>query len=181
VALTAIGCVLIRRVLLQVVMLQFPSVAWTDGIAVPLAVATPMTFILGIGEALIRAVEASAAVALFVAALRGANRRWLPAAAAALIVFCISLDAGVTIHQTALMLLSAVTAGVVVWLIAEYVLGDNLLAYPLTIALILILNGSGELLQNHRGDLQIAAFIEIAAAIALAIWVAAPRADPEHA
>jgi len=180
-ALTAIGCFLIRRVVLQVVMLRFPSVAWTDGIAVPLAVATPMPFLLGIGEALVRAVEASAAVALFVAALRGANRRWLPAAAAALVVFLISLDAGVTIHQTGLMLLSAVTAGVVVWLIAEYVLRDNLAAYPLTIALILILNQAGALLQNERADLQTAAFIEIAAAIALAIWVAAPRANPENA
>ena len=79
------------------------------------------------------------------------------------------------------MLLSAVTAGVVVWLVAEYVLRDNLAAYPLTIALILILNQAGALLQNDRADLQTAAFIEIAAAIALAIWVAAPRANPEHA
>jgi membrane protease YdiL (CAAX protease family) len=180
-ALTAIGCVLIRRVLLQVVMLQFPSVAWTNGIAVPLSVGTPMPFILGIGDALIRAIEASAAIALFVAALRGANRRWLPAAAAALIVFCMSLDAGVTAHQTPLMLLSSATAGLLAWLIGEYVLRDNLLAYPLTIALVLILNSGGALLQNHRADLQTAAFIEIAAAVALAIWVAAPRVIPENA
>jgi hypothetical protein len=180
-ALTAIGCVLIRRVLLQIVMLQFPSVAWTNGISVPLAVAAPVPFILGIGEALIRAIEGSAAVALFVAALRGANRPWLPAAAAGLIVFLISLDAGVTAQQTALMLLSAVTAGAVVWLIAEYILRDNLAAYPVTIALVLLLNHAGVLFQNHRADLQIAAFIDIAAAIALAIWVATPRPLAEHA
>jgi membrane protease YdiL (CAAX protease family) len=180
-ALITIGCVLIRRALLQLVMLQFPSVAWTNGIAVPLSVATPMPFILGIGDALIRAVEASAAIALFVAALREAKRRWLPAAAAALVVFCMSIDDGVTLHQTPLMLLSAVTAGLLAWLIGEYVLRDNLLAYPLTVALVLILNSAGTLLQNHRADLQTAAFIEIAAAVALAIWVAVPRPAPEHA
>ena len=180
-ALITIGCVMIRRVLLQLVMLQFPSVAWTNGIAVPLAVATPMPFILAIGEAVVRAVEASAGIALFVAALAGANRRWLPAAAAALAVFCISLDASVTLHQTPLMLLSSVTAAALVWLIAEYMLRDNLLAYPLTVALILVLNSAAALLQNDRADLRTAAFIEIAAAVALAIWVAAPRPAPEHA
>jgi hypothetical protein len=180
-AFITIGCVMIRRALLQWVMLQFPSVAWTNGIAVPLVVATPMPFILDIGEAVVRAVEASAAIALFVGALREANRQWLPAAAAALVAFCISLDGSVTLHQTPLMLLSAVTAGLLAWLIGKYVLRDNRLAYPLTVALILILNSAGVLLQHHRPDLQTVAFIEIAAAVALAIWVAAPQPLPEHA
>jgi len=172
----------IRRVGFQFIMHHFPSVAWTSGIDVPIEVAIPLPFILGIGDAIIRAIEVAAAAALFVTALRAANRPWLPSAAAAVAYFCTSLDSSATLRQTPLMLLSAASAALLLWLLTTYVMRNNLLAYPLAVALALLLSDAATLLQNHRADLQTAGIVEIAAVIALVIWIAAPRSSPiEHA
>ena len=181
-ALIALGAAVIRRVGVQIIMLHFPSVAWTSGIDVPIEVAIPLPFIFGIGDAIIRSIEVAAAAALFVTALRGANRPWLPSAAAAVAYFCTSLDSSATLRQTPLMLLSAASAALLLWLLTTYVMRNNLLAYPLAVALALLLSDAATLLQNHRADLQTAAIVEIAAVIALVIWIAAPRSSPiEHA
>jgi hypothetical protein len=59
---------------------------------------------------------------------------------------------------------------------------NNLLAYPLAVALALLLGDASTLLQNHRADLQAGGIAEIAASIALIIWIATPRPSPiEHA
>ena len=80
------------------------------------------------------------------------------------------------------MLLSAASAALLLWLLTTYVMRNNLLAYPLAVALALLLSDAATLLQNHRADLQTAGIVEIAAVIALVIWIAAPRSSPiEHA
>jgi len=62
----------------------------------------------------------------------------------------------------------------IIWFAARFLLGGNLLAYPLTIALVTLASRIGLLLQNHRPDLLLNAAIEIAFALALIAWVALP-------
>jgi membrane protease YdiL (CAAX protease family) len=182
-ALLAIGLVLIRRLALQWMTQAFPSMSTAGVVDIPQAVNIAWPSLLAIGEAALRAMEASAAVALFVVGLRGMPRaeRFADATAIAAIFF-VSLDPTTRPPEAPFMLFSAVTAAVLAWLIIRYVLGNNLLSYPVAVALAMLLGSAAALLQNHRPDLIANAVVEIAAAVALAIWIAArgPRiADNE--
>ena len=183
-AITAIALTAIRRVTLQLLANAFPNAVRLAGFDVPdlLAIAAPSLVI--IGEAAVRAIEASAALALFVHGLRGLGpvnapdrpRRLSsmgPDAIAIIAVFCLSLDAGARAPQMPLMLLSAASTALLAWAIVRYVLGANLLAYPLVIALLLLINGAATLLQNHRPDLIFHGIVVASAAVALVAWYAA--------
>jgi len=172
-ALLAIGLALIRRLALQWMTQAFPSSASAGGVDIPQAVNMTLPSLLAIGEAALRAIEASAAVALFVVGLRGMPRaeRFGDATAIAAIFF-VSLDPTMRPPEAPFMLFSAATAAVLAWLIVRYVLGTNLLAYPIAVALAMLLASAATLLQNHRPDLIANAVVEIAASIALAVWIA---------
>ena len=80
-----------------------------------------------------------------------------------------------------LMLLASVTGALVVWAVVRFILRENLLAYPLAVALALLLGSAVTLLQNQRSDLIVNAVVEIVAAIALAVWIAYPtHSEPQH-
>ena len=72
------------------------------------------------------------------------------------------------------MLIAAATAAALAWAIVRYVFGTNLLAYPIAVALAMLLGSAATLLQNHRPDLIANAIVEIAATVALVIWIAYP-------
>ena len=179
-ALLAIGFVVIRRASLQWIVNAFPSIGSANGVDIPQAVDMSMPSLLAIGETALRAVEASAAVALFVVGLRGIPRadRYADAVAIAAVLFLV-LDPTAHHGQIAFMLFSAATATLLAWLLVRYVLRSNLLAYPLAVALATLLSSAATLLQNHRVDLIANGVIVLIVAIALAIWVAYPRL--EHA
>jgi hypothetical protein len=61
--------------------------------------------------------------------------------------------------------------------VIRYVFGTNLLAYPLTIAVALLVGNGADLLQNHRSDLRLNGIIEIVVAVGLLIWAGAPKAS----
>ena len=76
-------------------------------------------------------------------------------------VFLTALDSSANLHQTPLMLVSAALFAVLALIVVRYILGTNLLAYPLTIAVSILLGNAADLLQNHRRDLMINGIAEV--------------------
>jgi hypothetical protein len=108
-------------------------------------------------------------------ALRGfTSKPWLPALVGILAIFFAAIDASANARQTPLMLVGAAMTAGIAFIAIRYVLGANLLAYPLTIAVALLLGNGADLLQNHRADLTLNGVVEIVAGVALLIWAAAP-------
>ncbi len=175
-ALIALGLVITRRAALQWIAQAFPSIASAGGVDIPQAVNMAAPSALAIGQAVVRAIEASAAIALFVVGVRAMPRadRFAELTAITAILF-ITLDPNARGSQSAFMLISAATAAVLVWFLVRYVLRDNFLAYPLTAVFALLLGSASTLLQNHRSDLIANGVIVLVAAFALAAWVAFPR------
>jgi hypothetical protein len=138
--------------------------------------------VIDIGQAVIRAIEASAVMALFVVSLRGMPRaKQLADITAILALFFVTLEPSTNATEAPLMLLSAVSAALVVWFVVRFVLRENLLAYPLAAALALLLGSAASLLQNQRNDLILNGVVEIIAAIAFIVWIAYPKySEPQH-
>jgi membrane protease YdiL (CAAX protease family) len=173
-ALTAIALIVIRRVGLQLIALRWPAMENFDPLHVPDAVALPLPSLLTAGQTVTRTLIVAAAAALFIGALQTLRgKSWLPSVAGTALVFFASLDSSAKPEQLPLALLAAASAALLAWLIARHVLGANLLAWPLAAALAMLLGEAATLLQNHRPDLQVHGWIEIAVAAVIVIWVAA--------
>lgn len=173
-AFTAIAITAIRRFALYLAAGAFPYAVTMDALDVPDFVALPMPALLLIGEGVVRAIETSAAIALFVYALRGfEGPKWLPDAIGVVGVFCLSLDAGARGAQIPMAIFSALTAALIAWITVRFVLGGNLIAYPLAALLAFLLNGAASLLQHHRADLTTNAAIVGVAIFALVMWFGA--------
>jgi len=175
-ALTAISIAVLFRVALQAITLRFPALTSVHGFNVAEAVALPLPALVGIFSTAMRTLTACAVFGLFMLALRGFSARpWLPATIGTIAIFLAAIDANANLKETPLMLASAAVTAALAFILIRYVLGTNLLAYPLTIAVFLLLANGADLLQNHRADLTINGIIEIVVAIALLIWAAMPR------
>jgi membrane protease YdiL (CAAX protease family) len=178
-ALTTISIAIIFRVAEQAIALRFPALTSVHGLNAPDFVAVPLPGLLGIVSAIRWTLIGCAAFGLFMLALRGFTARpWLPAAIGTIAIFLAALDASANLNETPLMLISAAVAATLAFIVIRFVLGTNLLAYPLTIAVALLLSNGADLLQNHRPDLTTNGIAEIAVAIALLIWVAILRDKP---
>lgn len=172
-ALTVISAAILLRVAEQALALRFPSMAPLHGLDAPEAVGLPFPALLGILSTILRTIGITAAIGMFLLALRGYPKRaaWIGVAA----IFFTGLDSGVTGREIPLMIASAAAVAILAYVIVRYLLGTNLLAYPLTIAVASLLGNGADLLQNHRTDLTINAVIEIAVAVALLAWAASAR------
>ena len=174
-ALTAISIAVIFRVAEQAIALRFPMLTSAHGLNAPEFVAIPFPALLGIASTIIRTLMACAVFGLFMLALRGFSARpWLPATIGTIAIFLAAIDASANLKETPLMLASAAVTVALAFIVIRYILGTNLLAYPLTIAVALLLGNGADLLQNHRPDLTVNGVVEIVIAIALLIWAAAP-------
>ncbi|MEK6375519.1 MAG: type II CAAX endopeptidase family protein [Acidobacteriota bacterium] len=179
-ALATIALLILREGALNLIAVRFPTAAAVHGLNVPSSVAQPLPALLAIGETIIRVILGSAAVALFIVALRGLRwKPWLPTAVAITAMFLAGLDASATPAETPLMLASAASLAVIAWAAARFLLQRNLLAYPLTIALAALVSSVSILLQGHRPDLFANAMAEIAVIAALVVWIAAPSERAE--
>ncbi len=175
-ALTTISAVILFRVAGQELALRFPTLASMHGLGAPEAVALPIPGLLGILSVILRTLTACSVLGLFILALRGAvSRPWLPPAIATLAVFFATIDASANLIQTPLMLVTSAATAILAFVVIRYVLGANLLAYPLTIAVALLLADGADLLQNHSPDLTMNGIAEVIVAIALLVWAAAPH------
>ena len=179
-ALATIALIAIHQRAFNLIAVRFPNAVALPSLNVPANVAQPLPALLAIGEAVIQVIVGSAAVALFVVALRGLQwKPWVPAAVAITAMFLAGLDESATPAETPMMLASAASLAVLAWAAARYLLQRNLIAYPLTIALAALLTTASTLLQNHRPDLFANAMAEIAVIAALVIWIAAPAERAE--
>jgi membrane protease YdiL (CAAX protease family) len=174
-ALAAVALVVVRDGVMAAIAARFPNAAAIHGLYVPPRLGQPVPGLLEIGDAILWTLFGCAAIGLLLLTLTGLHARpWIPAAvgvAAACLAF---LDQSATPQQTPLMLAEAASLALVVWIAVRYLLGRNLLAYPLALALAMLASSAATLLQNHRPDLLVNGVIVIAAAIALIAWVALP-------
>ena len=147
----------------------------------PQSVALPLPSLWAIGDALLLAIAGAAAIGLFVLAIRSFGRTtWLPDVIGVALLFGFTIDASVTPKQLPSAIAGTLLAALLIWALVRFVLGRNLLAYPLAILLRKILFDAPTLLQNHRGDLMINGIVMLAAAAAIALWAALPR-EPRDA
>jgi membrane protease YdiL (CAAX protease family) len=159
---------------------HFPTASNEHGLSVPASVGLPLPALLSCGWTLVGTIVGSAAVGLFVVALRGMRwRPWLPWAVAVTALFLRGIDPTVTPAETPLTLIDALTVALIAWIAVRFLLGRNLLAYPLTIALVMLLSSASGLMQNHRADLRANAVAELVVAAALMLWVALPAETSE--
>ena len=180
-ALIAIGAVAIARAVLQWVMQLFPSIAPAGGVSIPQSVNAPLPALLAIGQAVFLTIASCASIALFVAGLRGMPRGEKYGDVVGVIaIFCLLMDPSAHGGEIALMMLSAAAGAALLWFLVRHVLRDNLLAYPIAIALSLLLTSAATLLQNERQDLIGNGIVVIVAAVAIAAWMAIPGRT-EHA
>jgi hypothetical protein len=174
---TALSIAVVFRVGLQSVALRFPALISTGGLNAPDAVALPLPGLLGILSTIIRTLTFCAVFGLFIVALRSfVSKPWLPATIGMAILFLAALDSSANLPQTPLMLVAAAVTSALAFAVVRYVMGANLLAYPLTIAVASLVGNGVDLLQNHRPDLTSNGIAEIVVAVALLIWAASPKA-----
>jgi membrane protease YdiL (CAAX protease family) len=175
-ALTTISIAILFRVAAQAVALHFPTLTSVHGLNAPEAVALPLPGLVGTLSATMRTLMGCAIFGLFMLALRGfTTRPWLPATLATSAVFLAMIDASANLKETPLMLASAAVTAALAFIVIRYILGTNLLAYPLTIAVALLLGSGADLLQNHRPDLMVNGSAEIVVALVLLLWAATPN------
>jgi len=186
-ALTAISVAVLFRISEAAIALHFPGLTSVHGFNAPEAVALPLPALVGILSTTMRTLTACAVFGLFMLALRGFTARpWLPATIGTAAIFLAALDASANLKEMPLMLASAAVTAALAFILIRYILGANLLAYPLTIAVFLLLGNGADLLQNHRPDLTVNGIIEIVIAICLLVWAAipgepfAPQRHKEH-
>lgn len=174
-ALTVLAIGTIFRIGFQLLARAFPAYAGVGGLSVPDSVAIPIPAFLDIGAAIIRAVGVSAAVGLFIVALRAMpGRHWIRDVVAVAALFCVSLDTDINAKRLPLVVLSAAVGAVLAWLLVRFILRRNFLAYPITVALGLLIQSAATLLQNGRGDLVANGIVDAIAALFLVIWIVFP-------
>jgi membrane protease YdiL (CAAX protease family) len=173
--LSAISAIILFRIGQQALALRFPSLSAMQSFNVSDAAALPVPGLLGILSAIMRTLTGCALFGLFLLALRGfKSKPWLPATIGIAAVFFATLDSSANLRQTPLMLATAAATAILAFLVIRYILGANLLAYPLTIAVALLAGNGVDLLQNNRADLRFNGIVEIVVAVGLIIWAALP-------
>jgi hypothetical protein len=180
-AVTAVALMAIAHAAAGMVEQRFPRTMNIEGLHVPRSVALPLPSLWALGDALLLALAAAAAIGLFVLAIRSfGSTAWLPDVIGVALLLCLTIDSRVTPRQLPSAIAGTLIAALLTWALVRFVLGRNLLAYPLAILLREILADASMLLQNHRGDLQINGIVMLAAAAAVALWAALPR-ESRHA
>lgn len=130
------------------------------------ALVTPWPALINGSQSLVAAIIISGAAAMYALSVRK-----YAAAITVTAVFLALLDPSVTPAEAPLMLLGALTAAALVWLLGRYVLNGNPLAWPLAIFLALILQIAAELLRNQRADLIANGIALLALSVITMIWM----------
>jgi membrane protease YdiL (CAAX protease family) len=173
--LTTLSIAVLFRVGQQAVALRFPALLSTSGLNAPDAAGLPLPGLLGILSTIVKTLTLCAVFGLLMVALRSfVSKPWLPAAIGMVMLFLAALDSTANLQQTPLMLVAAAVATALAFIVIRYVIGANLLAYPLMIAVASLAGNGVDLLQNHRPDLTANGIAEIVVAILLLVWAAAP-------
>jgi membrane protease YdiL (CAAX protease family) len=174
-ALTVIAIAVLFRIGQQAIALRYPSLSAMQSFNVPDAAALPLPGLLGILSTILRTLTICSIFGLFLLALRGfTSKPWLPPTIGTVAVFFAAMDSSANLHQTPLMLVTAAATALLAFIVVRYVLGANMLAYPLTVAVSMLVGNGADLLQNHRADLRLNGIVEIVIGVGLLIWAASP-------
>lgn len=173
-ALTVVALAIADLSLLQLLATAFPSLGSVGGFDVPDYLALRFPAFVVIGGAIVRAIALSAATGLFILSAR-TFKKPLPDVISLAALFCAFLDASAKGPQIAMMLVTAATTAILIWAAVRYILGNNLLGYPLAVAVLSLLRGGATLLQNHRPDLVVNGVVVLIAAVILVAWLALPQ------
>ena len=168
--LAAISLFVAGRELMRLIVRQFPSLVAVRDISIPDSVALPMPALFELASAIFEAVLFSGAVALFIAAVRTWEKKWLAPAVTMFLVFCVSLDSSVTASELPLMIITRLILAVMVWVIGWYILDGNVLAWPLAAFTAAVFQSGMALAQNDRADLRLNAAILFAIGLFTLIW-----------
>jgi membrane protease YdiL (CAAX protease family) len=177
-AVTAISVYVVGRALMQLLVLQFPSMAAIHEISIPDSIAVPLPSLFELLESIFDALMLSGAVALFVAAVRSWPKKWAAPVLTMAIVFCVSLNSRVSDREIALMVLTRIMLAVLVWVIARYILDGNILAWPVAAFTASLLQSATALAQNDRVDLRVHAAILFLIAVATLVALGSGRRQP---
>ena len=179
-AITAIALFVIFDETVRWIERAIPSIAHAADLAIPAAVGLPVPSLFETGEALFGAIVLSGAVALYASVVSRWRRQWVAAVVTSLIVFCLSIDTSVSVRELPLALGAAAILAVLVWIIARYILGSNLLAWPAAAFVASLLQSAAALLQNDRADLLLHGSILIIVASATLLWLATRSPRPSR-
>ncbi len=153
-AIAALSLLALVRPLTQIVALRWPGSVPLGPVDASNLVAVALPSLIIVGDAIFAAIAGSAAVALYMAAVAPMRRtRWLPALVTISILFTLSLDPGATPRQMAVMLIRSLVMALFGWCAGRYLLGRNLLAWPLAFFLATTIDRAASLFQHHRPDL----------------------------
>jgi membrane protease YdiL (CAAX protease family) len=176
-SLTTIAAVVAIRTLLQLIAQHFPSMLSVQPPDLTSSVGIPLPAVFELGDSLIRALELSAALGLFIVALRSFNRTWAAATLSITFVFLASLDGGVEPARVPLMLASAAALALLSYVCVRCVLRENVLAYPLTIFTAMTLQNAATLASNSRADLRVNAIAEIVVLLLINVLLVTARSQ----
>jgi membrane protease YdiL (CAAX protease family) len=172
-AVTALAIAVIADVVLQWTTAAMPEASRIE-LHIPQAISQPWPALIVSLQAIVAATIASAAFALYSSALRKYAALITIAA-----TFCALTDASVTTAQMPLMLIGALMAAVLVWIVGRYILNGNPLAWPLAVFLGVVLQSASTLVTQHRPDLLAHGIALALIASAALVWISSARA--EHA
>ncbi|HXI14249.1 MAG TPA: type II CAAX endopeptidase family protein, partial [Thermoanaerobaculia bacterium] len=167
-ALAAIGAIAFTiaiQLLLSMVTARWPAAVTLSSFTVPSFVATTLPLLTTFWNALFAAIIGSA----ILAAIAGSRdipllRGWRLETFVLGALFLTNLDSSVRPDQLPLMLVESAVVVVTAFVVVRYLLGSNLLAYPVMIFLTVLLRTAAAMLQNQRSDLQIQGWSLIAIA-----------------
>lgn len=173
----AVSLFAIIRLLQQLAAIRWPEASSVESVDAAGIVENALPSLLTIGEALFAAIVACGLVALYAAAVMPMRRvaRWLPAALTIFIVFAFALEPSAAPRQMLLMLIRAAGMAAVVWIAARYLLGRNLLAWPVAIFLAVCFDRAASMLQHHRADLAVHGTIVAVVALTVIMLLASGR------
>ncbi len=176
-AVTAVTISVAWSELTAIIENYLPRTRVIEALDISSSVAIPLPSLFKLADALFGAIVMAGAVALIAKAMLS----WPSARAASIttiaIAFCIFLDGSADRHALPMMLaISAVTAALI-WLVARYVLGGHLLAWPLAFFLVSSIDGGVAMIRNARPDLVLHGSIVMATALVLITWLASPRTE----
>lgn len=160
-----------------------PRYAALDDLSIPALIGTSLPAISALWSAVFRTLAgcaAAASIGYMVTSAASRTRRiqillgFLGSLALA------ALDPSVPAAQTPIMLLEAILPALAVYLIARFVLGRNLLAWPTAIFCAVAVSDAFELIENHRLALEINGSIVLAvvAIILIALALSRESRDP---
>lgn len=144
------------------------------GFGVSQAVVLPAPWFIAIWQSVLASILVSGAIACIALAFRDAPAKYRPMLPYALVLAgaCALLDSSARGGEIAVTIAASLAISSLVYLVGRYVLGGNLLAFPLAVFTIRMFGRVAELMGNDRADLQVAGYVVMGVLVVTYVWIA---------